>query len=387
MLLKKNLLGLFFFFLWGTLFSQWEQIEIANESFVEYAFLDHDEAQKINPYVYSSRTAMLSYDDTFATLLDSLTVVEEKSEKFSINFLNINSSYSDYAPSFFDGELVFASSRNVNSISKSFDGVSNQPFLDLYTATKMPDKERIRKLKGAINTKFHESSVAFSKDKKTVYFTRNNYSKNKRGIQVKGNVLLKIYKATNIDGKWKNVEELPFNSDDYSVAHPALSPDGKFLYFASDMPGSYGKSDLYFVAIHDDGSYSTPVNMGDRINTAERETFPYVSDKGNLFFTSNGHRGQGGLDVFMVLPDKNGNTGAYNLGAPINSPDDDFTLIINEKHKVGYFASNRDGGKGDDDIYGFRQLKPFPKLLQLQTIQKLERVIHLKLHQQITTLD
>ncbi|GAA4277878.1 TolB family protein [Aquimarina mytili] len=378
MLLKKNLWGLFFFFCWGAVFSQWKQLERINETFVEVAFVDINEKHLKSTFnLYFDDGEILKRGDEYNSLLDSLTVVEKEVGNFKLNFLNINSEHSDYAPVFFEGELVFSSSRNVSSISKSFDNQSNQPFLDLFTTSKRSDKQRIRKLKGSINTKFHESSAAFSKDNKTVYFTRNNYSKRKSKTNTKGNVLLKIYRAYYEDGKWKNVEELPFSSDEYSIAHPTLSPDGRFLYFASDMPGSIGQSDLYVVEIYDDGSFGIPQNLGEQINTEGRETFPYVSDKGKLFFASDGHIGFGGLDVFVVMPDQSNNARVYNLGVPINSTEDDFTFIINEESKIGYFASNRMGGDGDDDIYGFRQLVSFSKYFgqKPETIKEVERVI------------
>ncbi|WP_109437054.1 MULTISPECIES: tetratricopeptide repeat protein [Aquimarina] len=307
---------------------------------------------------------------------------EDKSANFIIDVLNINSEYSDYAPSFYQNELVFASSRNKNNYSTILHEWNNQPFLDLYaTNTVKTDEKSITRLKGDINTKFHESSATFSRDRKTVYFTRNNYSKRKSKTDEKGTVLLKIYRARYDRGKWGSVEELPFSSDEYSVAHPALSPDEKFLYFASDMPGSNGKSDLYVVEIKEDGSFGTIKNLGKQINTSGRETFPYISDKGRLFFASDGHEGFGGLDIFMAIPKRNGSIKVYNLGKPINSVKDDFTFIINEENKSGYFASNRKGGKGDDDIYGFRQVTSFPESYEdsrPKTRLKLERVIKLK---------
>ncbi len=382
MLLKKNLWGLFFFFFWGTVFSQWNQLERINESFVEYAFADTNEmywTTRPDLYVDDDNEA-LNVESQYSSLLDSLTTSEKVIGNFKLNFLNINSKHSDYAPVFYEGELVFSSSRNVSSISKSFDNHSNQPFLDLYTTSKRSDKQRIRKLKGSVNTKFHESSAAFSNDNKTVYFTRNNYSKRKSKTNTEGNVLLKIYRAYYKDGKWKDVEELPFSSNEYSIAHPTLSPDGRFLYFASDMPGSIGQSDLYLVEIYGDGSFGVPQNLGDQINTSGRETFPYISDTGKLFFASDGHLGFGGLDVFVAMPDKFDEIKVFNLEEPINSPEDDFTFIINEKNKIGYFASNRTGGEGDDDIYGFRQLVSFSKYLNQkpETIKEIERVIDIQ---------
>jgi outer membrane protein OmpA-like peptidoglycan-associated protein len=191
-----------------------------------------------------------------------------------------------------------------------------------------------------------------------MYFTRNNFVKGSFKKDQKGVIRLKIYKATLKDGKWKDVVELPFNSSDYSVAHPALSPDEQTLYFASDMDGSYGKSDLFSVQIHEDGTYGKPQNLGSNINTEGTESFPFVSTKGHLYFTSNGHPGLGGYDIFVVeLNDKD--FGAVkNVGTPINGTQDDFTFVIDEGAQKGYFASNRKGGKGDDDIYAFQETQP-----------------------------
>ncbi|WP_343914192.1 hypothetical protein [Aquimarina litoralis] len=350
---QKNLLGLVFFCLMNSTFSQQRQ-----SSIVAYA-LDEDGVVE---------TANLNYQDTSSMVvanhkqlskryrLLSDKVSKPSASNFVLKTLSFNSKNSDYAPSFYNGELVFASSRNKKSVTMILQEGSNEPFLDLYKTNRNIPNKGITKLKGSINTKFHESSATFSPDGKTVYFTRNNYVKRKIKSSTKGCVLLKIYKATYDDGKWRNIQELPFNSDEYSTAHPALTPDGKFLYFASDMPGSYGKSDIYVVAVHDDGSFGTPENLGSLINSEGRETFPYVSDKGKLFFASDGHLGFGGLDIFMVLPIQQSGWKVCNMGEPINSNKDDFTFIINEKERMGYFASNRDGGKGGDDIYGFRQM-------------------------------
>ncbi len=407
MFLEKNFWGLVFLFCWGVVFSQENRFKTTNETSVKLAFSKTNEAYKKEvkktfksaglfdrfrseqrSYSYASNNENFDITEVYSRLLNSITLVEERSEKFIVNRLSINSKYSDYAPSFFEGELVFASSRNANSFSKIVHELNNQPFLDLYTTVRASDQRSIGRLKGEINSKFHESSATFSKDGKTVYFTRNNYSKRKSKTNQEGTILLKLYKASYDNGKWRNIEELPFNSDEYSIAHPALSKDGKHLYFASDMPGSFGKSDLYVVEINEDGSFKTPRNLGDQINTSGRETFPYISDKGKLFFASDGHDGLGGLDVFMILPDRNGVAGVYNLGEPINSTKDDFTFIINEENKIGYFASNRKGGRGDDDIYGFRQMALFPKYRpdsRPYIKWKLERVIELMLNKEATT--
>lgn len=293
---------------------------------------------------------------SFINKRDYLDFIEMQSGKYDLYTLTINSEYSDYAPSFnHKGQIVFASSRSKNSKLHEWN---RMPFLDLFSSTIKDDNvstEEPKKLKGKINTKFHESSTSFTKDGNTVYFTRNNFTNNKLGKNRKGVVLLKLYKATFNNQKWSNITELSFNSDNYSISHPALSPDGTQLYFASDMKGTRGKSDLFVVDILPNGKYAKPKNLGDDINTEGRETFPYVSDSGRLYFASDGHVGLGGLDVFVAIPNENDSYEVFNVGKPINSSKDDFSFVLDEENKTGYFASNRRGGKGNDDIYSFRQ--------------------------------
>jgi len=281
----------------------------------------------------------------FMNTRDYLKFIEMQSGKFKLAKLSINSKFSEYAPSFNNqGQLIFASSRSASGMTKTLHEWNEMPFLDLFESNMAKETgklEEASKLKGKINTKFHESSTSFSNDGKTVYFTRNNYSKRKLGANASGTILLKMYKATFIDDKWSNVEDLPFNSNDYSVAHPALNADGTKLYFASDMPDSRGLSDLYVVDVNEDGTYGEPKNLGDRINTEGRETFPYISDTGRLYFASDGHVGLGGLDVFVAVPQEPDTFSIpFNVGKPINGGADDFTFVLNEETKIGYFASN-----------------------------------------------
>ena len=209
-----------------------------------------------------------------------------------------------------------------------------------------------------INTRYHESTSVFTKDGNTLYFTRNNLFDGKTVKDEKGVVRLKIFKAVKENGIWTHIEELPFNSESYSIAHPALSPDEKVLYFASDMPGSYGESDIFKVAVNSDGTYGTPVNLGNIINTEARETFPYVTSENVLYFSSDGHPGLGGLDIFATKISNSQYIGTVlNVGKPVNSELDDFTFIINEETRNGYFASNRENGMGEDDIYSFVETK------------------------------
>jgi outer membrane protein OmpA-like peptidoglycan-associated protein/Tol biopolymer transport system component len=290
-----------------------------------------------------------------------LDEIKANSGRYSVTDAGINSEYSDYGSSFSGNKLIFASARDTVGVSKKVFKWTNQSFTNLYSSEVQSDGNLAAPVRFGkrINSKFHESTPVFTKDGQTMYFTRNNYLDGKRGKDSKSVTLLKLYKST-LDhvGNWTNVIELPFNSDRYSVAHPALSVDGKVLYFASDMPGTIGQSDLYKVTINEDGSYGIPENLGKNINTEGRETFPFVSGNNDLYFATDGRPGLGGLDIFVVHIEKdNSLKDVKNIGLPINGPQDDFAFLIDNKNRSGFFTSNRAGGKGYDDIYKFSETK------------------------------
>ena len=278
--------------------------------------------------------------------------------KFGLKNLAINTKYSEFSPMFYnDDEIVFASAKDSSIFNTRRYKWNNQPYLDLYVSKVNKESQDLKaaiRFSKKINSKYHEASVTFTPDNSTMYFTRNNYGKklkrDKNGVNH-----LKIYVSKKVDGEWMEAEEVPFNSDDYSTGHPALSPDGKKLYFVSDMPGTIGDTDIFVVDVLDNGSYSEPKNLGPGINTEQKEMFPFINDK-KLYFASNGHVGLGGLDVYEVAYDEEGFKEVINMGQPINSNKDDFSYIVNEEDQKGYFASNRRGGKGDDDIYSFERL-------------------------------
>lgn len=286
--------------------------------------------------------------------------IKANSGRYEIADAGVNSEYSDYGSALINGNLVFASARDTGGVSKKVFKWTNKSFTNLYSAAVMPAGEmgKPERFSKKINSKFNESSPVFTQDGQTMYFTRNNFLEGKRGNDAKKITLLKLYKATLEEGNWVNVTELPFNSDEYSIAHPALSADGQRLYFASDMPGTLGQSDLFFVQINSDGTFSTPQNLGKAINTEGRETFPFVSADNELYFASDGRPGLGGLDVFVSKINDDGSYGdVQNVGAPINGGQDDFAMMIDSKNKNGYFTSNRDGGHGYDDIYRFTEIR------------------------------
>ena len=287
----------------------------------------------------------------------------------TINNAEFNTENSDFGAVRYNDGVVFASSRENNDIVKWRYKWKNQPFLDLYFMSDTGSVEAIKGFSRALNSSFHEGAVCFTKDKNEIYFTRNNI---KYGIVAKrdqkGINNLKIYHAEYVDGKWRNVESLPFNSDDYSCGHPTLSPDGKRLYFVSDMPGGLGGTDIYYADKTDFG-WSEPKNLGSDINTEDNEMFPFIDGKGRLFLASNGHVGLGGLDIFVALPqDKGGYGNISNMGTPINSTRDDFSFYLADGDQTGYLSSDREGGKGDDDIYNVSFDMPllFDQLLTLR---------------------
>jgi len=276
--------------------------------------------------------------------------------KIDLDEVSVNTEFSDFGPSYYMDKLVFASSSNTSEGDKVASW-NEEPFLDLYIAD-MDGEGRLsnaQKLSGDVNTEYHESTPTFTKDGKTMYFTRNNYLDGKKGSDKNKTIRLKLYKATKASNNaWTNVVELPFNDKAYSTAHPALSLDEKRLYFSSDRPGTIGMSDIWYVDILGDDTYSTPVNLGPEINTEARESFPFISDKNNLFFSSDGRGGLGGFDIFKTTLDANGIPGTIsNIGEPANSSYDDFAFITKEEDHIGYLSSNRDGGNGsiDDEIY------------------------------------
>ena len=296
---------------------------------------------------------------------DYLSEIKKNSGRYRIENAGINSEFSDYGTAFYKDELVFTSARDTGGISSRKHSWTNQSYTNLF-GSKVTDNgnfESPEKFSKSVSSKYHESTPVFTQDGNTMYFTRNNFNNGKKGRDSERTILLKLYKATKDGDKWTNVTELPFNSNEYSVAHPALSPDEKTLYFASDMPGSMGSSDLYRVAINADGSYGTPVNLGNKINTEGRETFPFVSDNNELYFASDGHPGLGGLDVFVTKLSSDGNIGTIkNVGEPVNSKMDDFAFLIDNKTKNGFVSSNRkEDNLGYDDIYKFTEILPIPK--------------------------
>ena len=291
-----------------------------------------------------------------------ISIAQEKEPRYTIKNIAKNTALSNFGTTFYGSDkLVYATPAKRQYIISNVWKGNGQPYLDLYvgTITEGGELTDIQKFSSIINTRFHEADVTFSKDNKTVYFTRSNFFEGKYRKDSLGLNRLKIYKGIKgMDGTWSKLYDLPFNNDHYSVGHPTLSEDERTLYFVSDMPGTLGKTDIFKVAVNADGSYGEPVNMGPDVNTLEKEMFPYISGNNELYFSSEGRGGKGKLDVFLATLQNNKVISTVILEDPINSDQDDFGFIINKETFEGYFTSNRSGGKGDDDIYYFKENIP-----------------------------
>ncbi|WP_185783321.1 OmpA family protein [Croceivirga lutea] len=315
---------------------------------------DYDASKRLmNLYLQQADTEQRAA--TFKSLEGVNFEIKNNEEYFQLKSFEHNSSYSDFSPTLWNETIVFSSSRDTGTVIKKIHEWNKNPFLNLYKVQKNSSSEELSE---ELNSFAHESSATFTKDGKTIYFTRNNVKDGRLVRDSAGINHLKIIRAEFIENKWTNFEELPFGGDSYSIANPALNPQENKLFFASNMPGTFGLSDIYVVTINADGSFGTPQNLGPDFNTEGRETFPFIDANNQLFFASDGRPGLGGLDIYVTKLESS-KPMVQNLGTPINSSQDDFSIVINKLGTAGYFASNREGGKGGDDIYAFDLLKPF----------------------------
>jgi len=313
----------------------------------------------------------------------------EKGKRFNVqNLKDINTVSSDFGAFTFDNVLYLTSGRKQKgSQNKKYNNYTSEEeyVLDVFKYDIINDVYINETPLEAINTKYHEGVIAFSPSGDTMYFARETYySKSfykdsivKNGSTKEQASVINLYRATRCTKKeitWKNngncnfnkgwnVTELEINSGYYSMKNPALSCDGKTLYFSSDMPGGFGNYDIYKSEIKDDGSLGEPINLGQKINTEEQEVFPHICCDDTLYFSSNGHLGLGGLDVFYSknIDDKWSNV--RNVGLPVNSNSDDFAFKMGEDCTNGFVSSNRSGGVGSDDIYAIKKIKPLCDIL------------------------
>jgi outer membrane protein OmpA-like peptidoglycan-associated protein/tetratricopeptide (TPR) repeat protein len=304
-----------------------------------------------------------------------LPKILEKGKKFNVQNLGINSEVSDFGGTIKNGKLYITSARNDRDSRKTY-GWNEEPFLDIYTSN-INDEGEFQTpfiIEKNINTKYHEGIVSFSPDGNTMYFSRESFYEKiyERDPSTKYKIsVLNLYKSVNQEGQWSEAEALSLNGDNYSVKNPSVSSDGATLYFASDKIGGYGNFDIYSAPIDENGSVGEATNMGQKLNTEGQEMFPFISSNNTLYFSSNGHLGLGGLDVFFskIVDGKVGPV--RNIGIPINGNADDFAFSINEENEEGFVSSNRlvDGENMSDDIYAIKKLQPICDVLMSVTVR------------------
>ncbi|MEZ0539291.1 OmpA family protein [Fibrella arboris] len=364
---------------------------------------------------YGSMQSTDSRGPRFSKLYRDVSALTSNAGSYKVDFLDLNTRDAEFSPMLYRGGLVFVtSSKADNGIRRVFNW-DNTPFLDLhyvpelssvkgtkaaslgggqasrrqvrmqsyrplgrddFTASTSNDSRTVGVYGGSqvaagegygmvpvsesdqfsqsLNSKYHEGPATFSNDGSRVIFTRNNYNNGQSATSKDGVNKLKLYTAKQVNGVWGDIEEMPFNSDEYSTGHPSLSRDNQLLYFASDMPGGLGGTDIY-VSKWEGTRWSAPINLGADVNSKGNELFPYVDEKGNLYFSSDGLPGLGDLDMFFAELGLDGKTAknVRNLGEPLNSAKDDFGIVTDADRKSGYFSSNRKNGGADDDIYRF----------------------------------
>ena len=288
----------------------------------------------------------------------------EKGKKFNIQNLSINSEYSDFGSTMFNNKLYFISSEEPGFLEKPYSW-SNEGFLNIYSSYINENGSYLERVEfDDLNSKYHEGVITFMADGNTAYFTRESYFEKEyeKSEDSKTNYSqLYIYRAYKQNGKWLSIESLKINDQNYSNKNPMIGPKGEYLYFSSNMPGGYGQYDIYKAKINEDGSIGDPLNLGQKINTEGQEGFPFMSEDEIIYFSSDGHLGLGGLDVFYSKNIDTKWSNVRNVGIPVNSGADDFAFMINGDD--GYISSNRSGGKGSDDIYAIKKLLPLCDIL------------------------
>ncbi|AWH86373.1 cell envelope biogenesis protein OmpA [Flavobacterium album] len=267
-----------------------------------------------------------------------------------------------------DNTLYFTSARNT---SRRNYGWSEEPFLDMYTATYNANGTYSEPaLLPEVNSRYHDGPASVTADGNTMYFSSESFKERKEYERDRENNLklgqVWLFRAKKVNGKWGDIEPVPFNNKMWSTGNPAISKDGKTLYFSSDREGTMGGNDIWKVEVNGD-SYGEPVNLGPKVNTTGRESFPFITDDNKLYFSSDGHKGFGSLDVFMI--DLNKGTDAINVGAPVNGPKDDFAFTFNTKNNIGFFSSNRDGF---DKIYSATPLCAVEAIVQVRDKKTLQ---------------
>jgi outer membrane protein OmpA-like peptidoglycan-associated protein len=297
------------------------------------------------------------------SLLEYIQFLMRDSANYELLNVAINTPGSDMGPALYQDRLIF-SSTSIGAKPGATYKWNDLPYLYMYSAQigSYGDLSGVEPFAPKLKTPYHDGPVSVDSKNSVIYFTRNSYVKGKTSTSKEGVNNLKIFLGRLEEGEWKMTGGFRYNSNEYSVGHPSIEKTGNVLYFASDMPGGYGKSDIYF-SVFSNSQWSKPFNLGPKINTEGNEFFPFISNDGIVYFASDGHGGLGGLDIYFSVPERGVFNSIENMGYPVNSSRDDFGLVLDSTGVKGYFTSNRVGGKGNDDLY-FLKIKRVPVIIR-----------------------
>ena len=336
-------------------YSQIKDLSIESDLTADFYIKYVDVLKGLKKYDEADNVAALKLDDQFDTETYKSLLKRIIPYEYKLKSLTGTVGGSNFGVGLYKDKIVFASTMNADNPNYEWNW---EPYLDLYEAkvtfSDSISLDSIQAFDKRINTKKqHESSAVFTKDGKTMYFSRN--LKKRIDLDSTKVAVVSIFKAELVDDEWKNIEPVSFASKMYSTMHPALNADETKLYFSSDMPSSLGSFDIFYVDISDDNTFGEPINLGEAINSERREQFPFVSkDKDStLYFASNGKRGFGGLDLFSSSIKSGRFLDALNLGETINSEKDDFAFVVVDSLETGFVSSNR---SGTDNIYTFERV-------------------------------
>lgn len=354
--------------------AEWYAKVVQSDSTDPINYLYYGQALQGKGEYENARAAFLEYSNrvpgdprgkVFADACNLPGEWESLPEAFEIkNMVSLNSAWSDFSPVQYKDGIIITSDRKENLLESPVYGWTNNDYHDMYIAKKENRDDpfgatlKPNPFSKNINRSYHDASATFSQDYSVIYFTRSYNDKAAEKDHIKTH-LLKIFSANTKGGSWTDEKPFLLNSENYSVAHPSLSSDGKTIYFSSDMPGGYGAFDIWYCTLEND-QWSAPVNAGKQINTFGNEAFPFVVNDTTLYFASNGLPGYGGLDVFVATKKEGRWQTPENLKKPVNTSYDDFSFVVDAGNTHGYFSSNRPGGQGSDDIYAFNRLPVVP---------------------------
>lgn len=342
--------------------------EPIQELYYGQALVEAGQPEQAKPYF--DKYAADSRGQNLASSLSKLKTYSKNADAYSITAVSYNSPQNDLCAVLFHDAVVFSSSRTKTAWINKQQGWTQGSYMNIYATEKDENgaDSPPTMFMGDLNSKFNDGPICFSKDFNMVYFTRNNAKKEE--MSKDHTYKLKILEATMDENGFSMVKALPFNNNDYNFAHPSISSNGYVLYFASDMEGGRGGMDIYMSKKDSGGVWGPPINLGDKINTAGNEVFPFISSNGTLYFSSNGLEGLGGLDIYETKLQGDMPTRVYNMGEPVNSKTDDFGIFLMEDNKHGFISSNRKAGGMDDDIYTLQILREIKRGKDVKIITK-----------------